>query len=76
MLCRREDTEAGPILPEFDLLGWLKAEIVWLFAYIAWQSISGAGAGRASLGVAFLPVAGVTVGLTMVVHLRRMYRPR
>ncbi len=59
-----------------SMMVWLKAEIVWLFAYIAWQSIPASGAGGASLGIAFLPLAVVAVFLTMTAHLRRMYQLR
>jgi len=57
-----------------SMMGWLKAELTWLFTYIAWAVIRVA-LGRANgLGWAFLPVALVAVGLTVAFGIVQMRR--
>jgi uncharacterized membrane protein len=56
------------------MMGWLKVELVWLFAYISWAVIRVALGRANSLGWAFLPVTLGVVGLTLalgIVHMRR-----
>ena len=56
------------------VMGWLKAEITWVFAYIAWADIR-VGLGVSSgLGWAFLPVMLVVIGATITVAIIRMRR--
>ena len=56
------------------MMGWLKAELTWLFAYLGWAIIRIALGHDTGLGWAFLPVTLVVVGLTIgnsIVQMRR-----
>jgi uncharacterized membrane protein len=56
------------------MLGWIKAEITWTFAYVIWGSMQVA-AGRANgLGLAFLPVMLAVVGATVIWSILRLRR--
>jgi hypothetical protein len=56
------------------LLGWLKAELTWVFAYIVWTTIR-AGLGVSSgLGWAFLPVMLGVLGATVCIGVVQMCR--
>jgi len=56
------------------VIGWIKAEIIWLFAYITWQDIR-VGLGVSSgLGWAFLPVTLAAIGATITVAIVQMRR--
>ena len=56
------------------MMGWLKAELTWLFAYIVWAVIRVA-LGRANgLGWAFLPLALAVVGFTIIAGVVKMRR--
>ena len=57
-----------------EMLGWMKAEFTWLFAYIAWATIRVATGRAAGLGWAFLPVMLAVIGVTIasaIVLMRR-----
>lgn len=58
-----------------SVLGWLKAEVAWTFAYLSWTEIRVAEGRAAALGAWFLPVVlvvvGATVGGYLVMALRR-----
>ena len=57
-----------------SMMGWLKAELTWLFAYIGWAVIRVALGRANSLGWAFLPVTLAVVGFTIasgVLKIRR-----
>jgi hypothetical protein len=57
-----------------SMMGWLKAELIWLFAYIGWAVIRVA-LGRANgLGWAFLPVTLAMVGFTIVAGIVKIRR--
>ncbi len=59
-----------------SMVGWLKAEVVWMFAFITWTTIRVAMGKSEGLGAAFLPVVlGVVFG-TVAVHLVLAYRRR
>ncbi len=59
-----------------SMVGWLKVEIVWLFAFITWTVVRTALGRSEGLGSAFLPVVlGVVFG-TIAVHLVLAYRSR
>lgn len=47
------------------LIGWLKAELTWLFAYISWITIRVSMGRSDSLGWQFLPVSLLVVGATV-----------
>ena len=59
-----------------SLMYWMKAEIVWLFTYIEWQSIQTALGRSSGLGVLMTPVTLVILFATAVVHYLRMRRAR
>ncbi|MDI3341340.1 MAG: DUF1648 domain-containing protein [Sphaerobacter sp.] len=50
------------------MLSWLKAELVWLFAYLTWGTVRVAQGEAAGLGVAFLPVALLAIFGTLGVY--------
>jgi hypothetical protein len=56
------------------LLGWLKAELAWTFAYVSWATIQ-VGLGRSSgLGWGFVPLMLVVLGGTVFINLVRTFR--
>lgn len=58
------------------LLAFMKAETVWLFAYIEWQTIQVALGKAEGLGAAFLPVfMGVVFG-TLGIYVYKGYKER
>lgn len=52
-----------------DLLAWLKAEIVWLFAYINWGSVQVALTHSKGLGAGFLIIVLVGIFGTLGIYL-------
>jgi len=56
------------------MISWLKAEVVFLFAWIQYQTIGFARGGRGTLSPLFLPVVLVVVFGTMVWHITAMRR--
>jgi hypothetical protein len=48
------------------MLGWLKAELTWTFAYVAWGSVRAAAGRSNGLSIAFLPVMLAITGITIV----------
>ena len=59
-----------------SLLGWIKAESVWLFVFIEWQSIQVAMSRAQGLGGLFLPVTLAVIFGTIVYYLWRSYQLR
>jgi hypothetical protein len=57
-----------------DLLGWIKAEITWLFLYIAWTDIQVGRGLSGGLGWAFTPVLLAVLGVTITAGIVRMRR--
>jgi uncharacterized membrane protein len=57
-----------------SLLGWLKVEIVGLFAYLTWNTIHVAMGLSSGLGWAFLPLMLGAVGVTVAISVVRMRR--
>ena len=57
-----------------SLLGWLKAELVWIFAYLCTSSIAVAEGRAAGLSPAFLVVALGVTAFTTAVSIARMRR--
>lgn len=59
-----------------DLMLWLKAEVIWLLAYLEWQSIR-IGLGQAqSLGVAFAPVFLLLIFASVGIYFWQAYQAR
>ena len=56
------------------LLGWLKAELTWVLAYISWTSIRVGLEVSTGLGWAFLPVMLGVVGATVCIAVVQMCR--
>jgi Protein of unknown function (DUF1648) len=56
------------------MLGWLKAQLTWTFAYIVWGSVRVAAGASSGLSIAFLPVMLLLVGGTVVWNILRMRR--
>ncbi|MCX6377398.1 MAG: DUF1648 domain-containing protein, partial [Armatimonadetes bacterium] len=57
-----------------SLMYWMKAEIVWLFTYIEWQSIQTALGKSYGLGILMTPVTLVILFATVIVYYVRMRR--
>lgn len=56
------------------LMGWLKAEITWIFAYICWAGLRVAQGQSSGLGWAFLPLVLGGIGATLVIAVVQMQR--
>jgi hypothetical protein len=59
-----------------SLLAWIKANMVWFFAYIEWQMGRGTEVSLEGLGIAFLPIFILVNLLIIAIHLIRMMRLR
>jgi len=59
-----------------QMIIFLKTEVVWLFAYVVWQTIQTALGKANGLGATFLPVFLVLVFGTIGFHLFKAYRER
>jgi uncharacterized membrane protein len=56
------------------MLGWLKVEVISIFAYITWVTIQVALGLSAGLGSVFLPLVLVVVAATVVIGIVQMRR--
>ena len=56
------------------LLAWVKAEITWLFAYLAWSTVRAGLGVPGSLGWAFLPLTLALMTGTLVIGIAKMCR--
>jgi hypothetical protein len=69
------DENRGRLEPiAFALLGWLKAELAWLFVYLTWGSIRAAVGQAQGLGWEFLPATLAAVLGTIIAGVVRMRR--
>lgn len=59
-----------------ELLGWLKAELIWIFAWLTFASVSAAAGHRSGLGTAFAPVSIGVVAATIALFCYRMFQTR
>ncbi len=59
-----------------DMLGWLKAEIVWIFAWLTMAAVSTAIGNGSGLGAAFAPVSIGVVAATIAMFCYRMFQTR
>ena len=50
-----------------SMLGWIKAEIMCVLAYVTWSMVRVAKGEASGLGLAFLPVMFAAVGLTIAI---------
>jgi hypothetical protein len=57
-----------------SMMGWLKAELTWFFAYIGWAVIRVALGQSNGLGWAFLPVTAAAIAFTVVAGIVRIRR--
>ncbi len=57
-----------------SMMGWLKAELTWLFAYIGWAVIRVALGRAKGLGWAFLPVTLAVVSFTIIASVLNIRR--
>jgi hypothetical protein len=56
------------------MVGWVKVELVWVFAWINWTMVSVAMGRSAGLGLWFLPVTLVAILGTTGFYLWRILR--
>ena len=59
-----------------DMLGWLKAEVMCIFAWLTFASFSTAAGHRSGLGTAFAPLAIGVVAATIALFWYRMFQTR
>jgi hypothetical protein len=59
-----------------DMPGWLKAEVMWIFAWLTFAAISTASGHRSGLGPAFAPASIGVVAATIALFCHRMFRTR
>ncbi len=57
-----------------NMIGWLKFEIVGLFAFIQWAIVRSAREGKSALSPAFLPIVLVVIFATISLHFAAMLR--
>jgi uncharacterized membrane protein len=57
-----------------QMLGWIKAEVMWLFAFLTWMSIRAARHQSSGLGVATMPCLALLVLSTVAIYLVRGQR--
>jgi hypothetical protein len=58
-----------------ELLGWLRLELVWTFAYVSWSVVRVAMKQAGGLGQAFLAITMFLIFGTIVFFISRMIRP-
>ncbi len=56
------------------MLGWLKAEVVWIFAWLTIRIISTARGHSLGIGLAFTPLSLGVVAVTIALYWYRMTR--
>jgi uncharacterized membrane protein len=59
-----------------EMLGWLKAELTWTFAYIMWGTMRVAAGQSNGLNIAFLPIVLAITGATVLWAILRMRRAK
>jgi hypothetical protein len=57
-----------------DMIGWLKAEVVWIFGWLTIRTISTARGPSLGLGLAFTPISLGVVAVTIAFYWDRMTR--
>lgn len=69
-----EEQRATAIPICFDMIGWLKAEIMCMFAFIVWTAVAVVQGRSQGLGGWFLPVTMIAIFGTVVFYLVRIRR--
>jgi len=69
---RERMVAAQPIA--IEMIGWVKVEAVWVFAWISWMTVSVALGRSTGLGVWFLPVTTVAIFGTLGFYLWRILK--
>ena len=59
-----------------SMMGWIKAETVWLITYIIWKTIQVACGKASGLGTTFLWIFLLLIFLTPAIYFYRAYRAR
>ena len=70
------DRRAAAMPIAMEMIDWLKAEMVWIFAALIWAVVAVAQGRNAGLSVWFLPVTLVAVFGTIAFYIVRMMRVR
>jgi len=69
---RERMVAAQPIA--IEMIGWVKVEATWIFAWISWMTVSVALGRSTGLGVWFLPVTTVAIFGTLGFYLWRILK--
>jgi uncharacterized membrane protein len=69
-----EEHRAAAIPISLEMIGWVKAEIACMFAYIVWSAVAVVQGNGHGLGVWFLPVTLITIIGTSLFYTLQMRR--
>jgi hypothetical protein len=70
----KSEQESAAKVPALELVGWLKAEIVWMIGYVCLGIVRNGLGLQGTLGSAFLPVTLSVIGATCGYHFVQMMR--
>ncbi len=70
------EQESAAKVDAFALVGWLKAEVVWMIGYVCLGIVRNGLGLQETLGSAFLPVTLSVIGLTCGYYVIRMLRAK
>jgi Protein of unknown function (DUF1648) len=59
-----------------DMVGWLKVETTWIFAWLTLAAVSAAAGKSRGLGLAFAPLSIGAIAVTIILFTYRMNRAR
>jgi len=68
------EQESAAKVPALELVGWVKAEIVWMIGYVCLGVVRNGLGLQETLGSAFLPVTLSVIGATCGYHFVQMMR--
>ena len=68
------EQESAAKVPALELVGWVKAEIVWMIGYVCLGVVRNGLGLQQTLGSAFLPVTLPVIGATCGYHFVQMMR--
>jgi len=69
-----EEQRAAALPMVFEMIGWLKAETICVFAFIVWTAVAVVQGRSQGLGAWFLPVTLVAIFGTIAFYVPRMMR--
>jgi hypothetical protein len=57
-----------------EMMGWLRLEIAWLFAYLMWGEVEIARHARVGLGSWLVPVVAIVAVATVAIFIAQIFR--